>query len=363
MNKTLWRLLRTLHAWGGITLALLLILSGLSGALLVWKQDYLRLVSAAHLADFEPSPETLAPIAEAAEAHFPNNEILLIQFATEQLPLTRVTLLDSHYAYLDPSGQVVDQWQGNERWEEWLYDLHHRLLLGNFGLTLLGLSAIALILLVLTGLVVFWPLRRGFRQGPWPRKLNRPRLLTAHRNLGVWLVVPLLLSLVTAVVLAFPQQAEQLLLDSLRDAEGYSESFDDHMDGISGGNSGDWLPALKRAQASFPDAQIRSAQVPNALSYYRIIGMQQPGQWHPEGLSKVYIEAEGGYMDVRIDASRLPALERAYNAVYPLHTGRLDQLWYKLLLSLAGVLAALLGCMGILAFVQRWTRQGRLNQT
>jgi len=41
-------------------------------------------------------------------------------------------------------------------------------------------------------------------------------------------------------------------------------------------------------------------------------------------MSRVYVDAPGGWMDVRYDATALPLIERAYNAVYPLHTGELE---------------------------------------
>lgn len=85
---------------------------------------------------------------------------------------------------------------------------------------------------------------------------------------------------------------------------------------------------------SLPGAAIRSAQFANRESENRVIGLQQGGEFSPQGLSKVYIEAAGGYMDVRIDNQSLPWRERAFNAAYPLHTARLDNLGYKLLMSL-----------------------------
>ena len=59
-------------------------------------------------------------------------------------------------------------------------------------------------------------------------------------------------------------------------------------------------------------------------------------------------------MDVRIDATRLPAIERAYNAAYPLHTGRLDALPYKLLLTASGIGLAGASLFGLLGFVRRF---------
>jgi uncharacterized iron-regulated membrane protein len=349
----LMRTIRTLHAWCGATLALLLLLASVTGSLLVWKHEYVKWRIPEARAAFAPTPEALAALANAVEAQFDNNEVLAIEFATAQFPLTRVIMIDAHYAYLDTNGRIVDRWVQNERFEEWLYDLHHRLLLDNPGLTILGLAALALIAVVLAGLVAFWPARRGFRRGLWPTGTGRAQLLGTHRNLGVIIALPLLMTLVTGVLLAFPQDAERHLLEPFR-GEDYSVDFGDHLDELSGRERGEWLPAIERALASFPGARVRGARVPNAFSPYRIVGLQQPGELNPQGQSLVYIDAAEGWMDIRIDPLNQHVSERIVNLAWPLHTGRMDSLIYKLLLSLAGLLVATLSTLGLYCFLRRW---------
>ncbi len=349
----LFRWFRTLHAWGGATLALLVLLASVTGTLLIWKHEYVKLRIPEARTAFTATPAELAGIAEAVEAQFDNNEVLGIEFATPRFPLTKVILVDAEYAYLDSGGRIVDRWVQNDRFEEWLYDLHHRLLLDNPGLTILGLSALALIVLVLAGVVAFWPARRGFRRGVLLRGVSRGHLLVTHRNLGIILALPLLLTLITAVLLAFPDEAEDWLLDPFRGPD-YSLDFSDHLDELSGAEMGDWLPAIERSLASFPGSRVRTARLPNAFSAYRIIGVQQIGELNPQGLSRVFIDANEGWMDIRMDPLNQHISERLVNLAYPLHTARMDSMIYKILLTLVGLSIALLSTAGLVAFVRRW---------
>jgi len=346
------KLIRTLHAWGGVTLALLLILSSTTGTLLIWKDDYVKLTTSAARLDFTPDPAALARIAEAVEAHFENNDILNVQFATAEFPLTKVTFYDTNYAYVDINGEVVDQWHMNDRIEEWLYDLHHRLLLDDLGLTITGLAAMALIILVLLGVITFIPLRRHFSRGCIPAGTNRTELLLSHRNLGIVLTLPLLLTLVTGVILAFPFQAEELLLEEHRSSEEYSDNMVVGIDDITGAGSGDWLPAMERTLAVFPDSIIRSATVPSGFSIHRVITVQQAGDWNRNGTSMTYIDEEQGYMDLRIDSKGFPRIERVFNTGYPLHTGKTGSLFYKFFLTLCGIGVACLSTFGLVSFVK-----------
>jgi uncharacterized iron-regulated membrane protein len=330
------RAIRTVHAWGGLILGTLLLLSCLTGTLLLWKQEYLALVIPQARVEFQPTVPALAAIAEAVDRQFDANDILQIRFPSAEFPLAKVTLADTDYAYMDPAGNIVAQWHESERVEEWVYDLHHRLLLGNTGLVVTGVMAILASLLVLTGLYLYWPCIRKFGQGLRLRDTSRRALLLNHRNVGILVSVPLLLTLVTGATLAFPTQLENLLLQELRMTQTYSDSLVLGLDDITGDGTGNWLPAMERALATFPGGMVRTAQVPNAFSSYRIIGIQQPGDWSPLGMSRVYVDAEAGYMDIRIDSSRLPLVERSLNVAWPLHTGNTGGIWYKLWLTFVG---------------------------
>ncbi|MBK9252680.1 MAG: PepSY domain-containing protein [Proteobacteria bacterium] len=350
------KILRAVHAWGGATLALLMLLVSFTGALLVWRLDYLRLAIPEARVEYEPSVESLATIAQTVETHFGAANLRQIDFPTSAMPLGRVTLNDSRYAYVDVRGNVVAEWSSNGRWEELIYDLHHRLLLENTGLAIVGCAAMAMIILLIAGVASFWPMRRGFRDGLWPRSGAVRHLRSAHRNLGIIVATPLLLSLVTGVLLAFPDQAQRLMLEPLR-PENYGEAFGEHLDTISGPDSGDWLPVLQRSLKSFPGSTIRSAQFANFESGSRIVGLQQRGELNPQGLNKVYIEASGGYMDVRIDNQVLPWHERLFNAAYPLHTARVGNLAYKLVMTVSGLLVATLSALGLIGFMRSFQRE------
>ena len=357
MQSRFFRFSRTVHAWGGAALALLLLVISLTGSILVWKNEFVTMSLVTTDAAFDATPQALAAIADAVEAQFSSDDILQIQFPTAEFPLAKITLADDQYAYLDGSGTIVAQWVLNERWEEWLYDLHHRLLLGNVGLTIAGFAGMAMILLLVAGVIAFWPSRRGFRHGFWPQSTARSSLQAAHRNIGIVEVLPFLLALVTGTILAFPEQAEQLLLEPFRGEE-YSQDFSENLDTVTGAEAGKWLPAMQRALATFPGSRIRTAQVPNGYSPYRIIGLQQPGSLHPSGQSKVYIESVGGWMDIRIDDQAQHISERLYNFAYPLHTGSFDNLFYKVLLSISGILVAALSALGLVSFLKQFKRQG-----
>jgi uncharacterized iron-regulated membrane protein len=258
------RLARTLHAWAGATLSLLLILIASTGALLVWKDDYLRLTIPEARQSFEPTAANLARIAEAAETAFGADAVAGARFATEHLALTELTLLDGSLAYLDIEGRVLDQWEVGGRPEDWLFDLHHRLLWGTTGLYIVGFAGLATVVLVVAGLTAVWPMRRALRLGPIPKGSSRPELLLSHRNIGVFAAPFVVVAVLTGAGLAFPDTTYELAFTRLRTDMNYGADFFENLDELSGPEVAGWAPAFARAEASFPGAVIRSAVWPAA---------------------------------------------------------------------------------------------------
>lgn len=346
------RLARTIHAWAGAALSLLLILIASTGALLVWKDDYLRLTIPVARVAFEPTPENLARIAEGAEAAFDGNAIAGAVFATEHLALTQVTLLDGSLAYLDVEGDVVDRWEVGGRLEDWLFDLHHRLLWGATGLAIVGFAGLATVVLVVAGLVAFWPMRRGLKLGPVPRGAGRQDLLLSHRNIGAVAAPFVIVAAITGAGLAFPDTTYELAFTRLRTDMSYGADFFEGLDTLSGPEVAGWEPAFARAEAMYPDATIRSAVWP-AAGGSRAVRLQRQGAWSRQGDSQVFVDPARGEMVQRIDARTLPLEERLFNTLYPVHTADQGNVFYKLLVFLVGLSLIALGVLGLWAFLRR----------
>lgn len=351
---------RSLHAWGGFLLAILIIAISLSGTALLWKREYLLLTELEARDQTEFSPEVGAEIASGAERLFGGENIYLIQFESENTALHKIFLTNDRYAYLNSKGELVDLWHLNERPEEWLYDFHHRLLLGDTGVLICGLAALSLLALVLPAVVAWWPTRKGFSWPVLKKGVSRPQLLATHRNLGIVMALPLMFSLTTAILLAFPDEAQEVLVDPHRTTQSYSDLYIERVDALTGREQGSLPASLRRAQSLMEGARIRSLQLPYGFSGYNLIGLQQQGDWHPGGLSLVYIEPESGRMDMSLDAFKLPLSEKLYNLSYPLHTGKVENLGYRLFLTMVGLSMSMLAILGLISFVKKLL--GRANR-
>ena len=342
-------MLREIHAWTGATLALLLILVAATGTALVWKDNYVEMSFSGKAAGLQRSIDNLTQLAESAEAEFGAQNINRMRFGDEAQGISVIQLTDRRAAYMAADGTVLDEWVPNARPEDWLLDLHHRLLAGTIGLYVVGFAGLASLALILTGWVVWWPTRARWRQGIWPQRANRAQLQRSHRNLGVLFSLPLAVVIVSGIVLTFPDKAQPLFY-SMED-ESYGEHFGDGVDMLEGDTEASWRRVLERASAVFPDAEITGLDWPN-FSDDKIVLLRNQGEWSATGNSRVHITGYDAMMGMRIDALQLPAGERFFLAMRALHTGDFGGWFYKLILSVTGVGMSLVGLLGFVAFVK-----------
>lgn len=108
---------------------------------------------------------------------------------------------------------------GTEAWPvvlvEWLTLLHDELLLGQLGRSLNGIGGLLLVLLAVSGLLLWWPGRRCWRDGLLLRRASRrPLLWQLHALAGFWFLLLLFGWGLTAVYFAWPRPFD-VLIDSL----------------------------------------------------------------------------------------------------------------------------------------------------
>lgn len=345
--------LKWLHRWLGLAICVFILNISLTGSLLVWKKEYLWLSLPDARDTIQRDVVSLAQTIEKISASYAENELQLIQIHSENLSLHKAYIDQGKRAWYNQQGEIIDQWTGNGRFEDWLLDLHHRFLLGNdIGLNIAGFSGLFLIPMLLLGILIWWPRRRTLQLGLLPSKLKgikRGELIRSHSNLGAVFFLPVLIICITGIILTYPNQSREWLLDPFLSEENYIIS-EGPVDSINGNAFTSWQQVLQRALAQYPNAIIRWVSPETSFTPYRIVGLQQTSSWNRSGKTTIYIDAKEGYMDVNIDNSKRAIVEQLYDFSYPLHTAKLD-LWYRVLLTLIGLalfLIALFGCISVL---------------
>jgi uncharacterized iron-regulated membrane protein len=346
-----------LHRWLGLALCVLLIIISVSGSLLLWKKEYLWLTIEQSRESPNRDQHNIANAIDTISDFYAAEQISRIDLFAYDLALHKVYLTDDSTAWHTQTGKKIVQWQGTDRFEDWLLDLHHRFLLGNsIGLNIAGFSGLLLVPLMLLGLFIWWPRKHMLKMGLLPNKkqlktLHRGALIRSHSNLGAVFILPLLIIAITGVNLVYPFESKQVLVTPFINDDSDGE-ITDRLDNIYGDNEASWFRVIERSIAMHPQARIRWVSFPGYFSPYKVIGLQQINDWNALGQTTIYIEADMGYMDVNTDSQAQSIIERIYNFSYPLHTARLG-LWYRLLTTLTGLALFIISCFGVIAYYKK----------
>ncbi len=196
-----------LHRWVGLAFALLLFVQGLSGVLLVFREEIEGVIHPALVvapAERLPVQLLIDTVREAA----PQATLQRIKFPEDPARAAMFVMrLENQAPWLvavDPyTGSIVREGSFAAWPAEWLFHLHDALLAGKTGEIIVSIEGVVLVFLVVFGIVLWWPggrrLKSGFRiiTGQGADRAVR----TAHRATGAALGVVLLMSGITGALL------------------------------------------------------------------------------------------------------------------------------------------------------------------
>jgi uncharacterized iron-regulated membrane protein len=338
--------IKLFHRYIGLLLCLIMLSISITGVILVWKKEYLWLsVDGARQA---VDPKLLATAIENIESSYGNGEVTFIQLYSEDLSIHKVFLSDRRYAWHNQRGDKVQVWSGNQRWEDFFLDLHHRFLMGNtIGLNIAGFGGLLALPLLVLGLILWWPRRRTLSLGIRPKSLRRGALMVSHANIGAIFCLPILLLTITGVILVYPQESKVVLLESIG-ADG--PAIVDHARFDASKGLPTWSTAIEMARRKFPQSRIRSVQPSSARSNKKSVNVQQKEGWHRLGRSSITFHANGE-LTIQDELAQLTA-KRVFGFSYPLHTAKLG-LAYRIFISLVGLSFAFLSLLGLISYLKR----------
>ena len=341
------RVVDLLHRWLGGTIGLLLAVLGVSGALLVHKDVWTGVPGAgdAQVTDTAALAATAQRLMADPEAR-PRS----IVFASENFGLNRLSYAGEAGAYADQTGEIVTRWSSQwERPEVWLFDLHHHLLSGDTGEMVAGVAGLVGLGFVITGLILWWPLRRSYEFRPVPKTLSRFPILRHHRDWGVVLAPVLALSLITGSIMVFRPVAN-LILGPGAEAEVTASLKPPPPRKADLADDLDWGGMIRTARQLYPTAEVRILSLPREGNGLVSLRLRQPAEWLPNGRTTLWFAADTGRLAHSRDALKLAPRAQAYNALYPLHAAKVGGLPYRLLMTLSGLTLGLFGTLTVWTF-------------
>jgi uncharacterized iron-regulated membrane protein len=352
--------LRIIHRWVGLVLALIVAAVAVSGGLLLLRGPYERAMYPslakpfAAPVDAEALAREAAVVASIEERFHDDGGVRTIKFPREGANAFHVYLDDESEAFIDPErGDLIARWTWRDSLPAFLFELHAHLLAENAGKTVNGIGALFMLFLTLTGVILWWPRKSGaFRlRRSVPRNVSSGELLRSHAASGAIAAIPILVFAATGAGIVFYTPASAAL----------SAMFDHRTpmkpDAVVAPRMGDiqpWVERLAHVRGTFSDGDLvmySPGRGKNAAQSFRL---RLNGEWHPNGRSYVLLNPYDGVVVQSIDARQQGLGTRIAHAIYPVHAATIGGIPYLLFTIVGAVGLAWLSIGGASAWIQKY---------
>ncbi|MBL8233533.1 MAG: TonB-dependent receptor, partial [Bryobacterales bacterium] len=356
------------HLYAGIVVGFLALVIGLSGAALVYSPE---LEVAPRWASASVSkPMALADLTRAVARQYPGFRVEDIRFSTAgiatQVHVKKALANDGGNGkapgtdlqlVVDPqTGQVLKAVDRHTGVWNFLRDLHHDLLAGRTGRVVNGLGALALFTLCVTGMVIWWPGTRLWKQrvkvqsGTSWKRFN----WDLHNAGGFWLAAGLAFFSFTGFQYAFPQVTK----GALRWMTGSPERPKKPKLAVRTGGMADLDTVARQAMGAVPDGRLAQIKLPKKADEPFEVRMKTAFDGHHEGNNKVFLDGPTGDVLLVDRFDRLPLASRAIELLEPLHNARFMTLNEASVLARAPwiVMGLAPGFLFLTGFLMWWNR-------
>jgi uncharacterized iron-regulated membrane protein len=339
-------LLRRLHRWLGLLLAVPLLIQGVTGAVLALTPV---LPNLAAVATTRGEPAGAGAIIAAAQASLPPG-LRVSRYLPAAAPgeTAHVRLVaesgprgPGRDVRIDPVSLAVVDPPAGDGLIDWIKALHTNLLIeGRSGRSIIGWIGVGLLALAMLGVVLWWP-----PPGQWRAAVTadpRARGHGFHRRLhgmaGIWSLTLLLATSFTGVVLAFPLTMRGTLGLAAADPRRPAQQV--------AAPAVDVDRAIGLAEAAAPGLRVRAVLLPVSSAEPVRILLVPPGAEGAVATVAVAVDAATSRALSVQDPRTMPAAERALRWAHDLHFGQAPGPLWRALTIVTGLLLPIFAITG-----------------
>jgi uncharacterized iron-regulated membrane protein len=342
------RVILTIHLWAGLVAALFLFGLGVSGSLVAFENEIDRALNPKLTWITAGSHQlTLAEMTAKLKAAYPGFDVAGMGMSDRDDVAWSAFLENDtaeHSIAFNPyTGAILGDKSAHNNFTGEVHQFHLHLLAGKTGGNIVTAAAVFLLVMAISGLVLWWPrklLTVSWRK-PWT-KLN----LEVHQVLGLYTSIFLMFFALTAIVIHWDG-----LVNRIAGAQG--EPAWPHSKPVPPGRpTPDFDAILAAAQSAEPDARVTAISMDSTPVR---VAMKHPNDHTPAGRTNLFIDAYTRKIDLITDwRTGSPGLRWAKLWNREIHTGDIGGLPTRILACVISLSLPLMTITGPLIW---WNRQ------
>ncbi|MEH2437273.1 MAG: PepSY-associated TM helix domain-containing protein [Nostoc sp.] len=356
----------SLHRYIGLAIGLLLVIAGLTGSLLVFADEIDHFLLARQIGHVIPqgqqvSIESVLNTVKTAYSNHPELKVERIYTLPEPDVPYRIWLLSSEgertEINVNPyTGAIMGSRVLENTLKSLTLKLHYELFAGDVGIQIMGVVALLLFILCITG-IILWPgwkrLISGFKikWNAHPRRVN----FDIHKVSGIILAVFLGLISFTGFCWNF-YDFTQSIIYALTSTPNPSNLVSQNITGKSPLNV---TQLLQKADAALPDEVTTYVLLPTKPEDAIAVGKKLPQESWKFGYSQIYLDQYTGEILRLKNGLKAPLGEKIWDSFGALHYGTFGGLPTRILYVFVGLAPLILFITGFVMWRYRYRTEFR----
>lgn len=358
------------HLTAGLIAAAFLILIGGSGAIIAFENELDRALNPkVSYVNVQAQPLTLDALDQKLLARYPGAKIAGYELPQRADLSLFVALADAsgkeHDLFVDPySGAVLGDVREANQLISRVHQFHTHLLAGDVGKTIVGWSGVFLLVLSITG-IVLWTRATIFRVRPGSAVRFNFEL---HNTVGILSSVFLLIFAWTGICIHWERPVGQLA-QQLSPKQSVAPTPRPALSGVEGPAPAPPVPGstplspdrlLEIAHSTLPDAKIMFLQMPQRPGQPASVALKFPEDHTPLGRTRMSIDAYSGNV-LRLQSSREMSAPMKYAMMWnrEVHTGDILNLPTRVVAAFFSLMLPVLAVTGPLIW---WNRKRAVSR-
>lgn len=347
----------------GLILGMAFMLTAISGTILVYRPEIISLSLDAKTPDYKKIGEE---DAVKAITELTGPDINFIDFPMKDAPWYRVWTWNGTISYYDPT--TLKKMPVKYHMTEimiFLSDLHIHFLGGHLGEQILGYTGIILIFMIMSGIWIWWPFRRGFTfKEMIPFNFKRKTSLKSHRSFGIINALVMFIVTLTGVALVFYAPSQKIVSTFLGEKVSqedldlrYKKAIKTLPTSVKIANLEDFTRYYFK---NIPEGDLARFYMPKPETpTIARIRFRYPESMSPFGASFLFADLEKQKIVRFEDYRHAPEYYHVSRTYYALHSGKTGGIIYKFLVALSGFALALLCITGFNAWYKTGKRKNK----
>jgi uncharacterized iron-regulated membrane protein len=321
-----------LHMFGAFAAAIFVVLLGLTGSIMAF-EDEIDHVTHPRLFSVTPAgtPRRLTELGAEVQAARPGKKIGGYGMGVSPDLSYSVSIGGTAVFVNQYTGEILGERSG-PTWLSQIHQLHLRLLAGQTGKTIVSWAGVLMLLLTISGLYLWWPVKRVSVK--WAAG-GRRRWFDLHNTVGVFGFVFLFTLGLTGSIIGFESVTSPMFY-GLTHSRPYP--FAVPVTPRPGAQMVTPDDAVAEARIAMPGAAPIAVGAPNPTSAYRV-AMRFPEDRTPGGRTRVFVDPYTAAVVLAESSRTTAAGTRIINLNRAIHTGDVFGVPSKIVMSLTSVAA------------------------